>query len=383
MKRLRKLLRFLLIPGLALLFLSSGLSILSIGVELTGVLLAGLAFCTISYKPLRWLTKRTPLIRFVPYWLKNEWKVLSVLLVAIFFIGILESAEKIPALSFIFAELLGFIVLFRFFHYYLRKKGLPADGKSILYNYSFWYLSISVALTLLILIADDMEDQAMALALCYFLVLIVLAIGWVIRQFQELVKLKSEKSRTELLHLKSQVNPHFFFNMLNNLYGWVGKDPKTAQGLILKLSDMMRYSIYEGQADYVKLEQEVAYLKNYISLHKMRYHKTIDVRFRSDFEGERYRVMPLLFIILVENAFKHGVENLRENAFIDIDLSTKGDTIHFSVENNFDDLELPGGAGIGLQNLKRRLELAYPKAHQLSLNTQGNIYKAKLSLTTT
>lgn len=383
MKRLKKLLRFLFIPGLALLFLSSGLSILSIGVELTGVLLAGLAFCTISYKPLRWLTKRTPLIRFVPDWLKNEWKVLSVLLGAIFFIGILESAEKIPTLSFIFAELLGFIVLFRFFHYYLRKKGLPADGKSILYNYSFWYLSISVALTLLILVADDMEEQAMALALCYFLVLIVLAIGWVIRQFQELVKLKSEKSKTELLHLKSQVNPHFFFNMLNNLYGWVGKDPKTAQGLILKLSDMMRYSIYEGQADFVKLEQEVAYLKNYISLHKMRYHKTIDVRFRSDFEGERYRVMPLLFIILVENAFKHGVENLRENAFIDIDLSTKGNTIHFSVENNFDDLELPGGAGIGLQNLKRRLELAYPKAHQLSLNTQGNIYKAKLSLTTT
>lgn len=383
MKRLRKLLRFLFIPGLALLFLSSGLSILSIGVELTGVLLAGLAFCTISYKPLRWLIKRTPLIRFVPHWLKNEWKVLSVLLGAIFFIGILESAEKIPTLSFIFAELLGFIVLFRFFHYYLRKKGLPADGKSILYNYSFWYLSISVALTLLILVADDMEEQAMALALCYFLVLIVLAIGWVIRQFQELVKLKSEKSKTELLHLKSQVNPHFFFNMLNNLYGWVGKDPKTAQGLILKLSDMMRYSIYEGQADFVKLEQEVAYLKNYISLHKMRYHKTIDVRFRSDFEGERHRVMPLLFIILVENAFKHGVENLRENAFIDIDLSTKGDTIHFSVENNFDDLELPGGAGIGLQNLKRRLELAYPKAHQLSLNTQGNIYKAKLSLTTT
>ena len=383
MKRLRKLLRFLFIPGLALLFLSSGLSILSIGVELTGVLLAGLAFCTVSYKPLRWLIKRTPLIRFVPHWLKNEWKVLSILLGAIFLIGILESAEKIPTLSFIFAELLGFIVLFRFFHYYLRKKGLPADGKSILYNYSFWYLSISVALTLLILVADDMEEQAMALALCYFLVLIVLAIGWVIRQFQELVKLKSEKSKTELLHLKSQVNPHFFFNMLNNLYGWVGKDPKTAQGLILKLSDMMRYSIYEGQADFVKLEQEVAYLKNYISLHKMRYHKTIDVRFHSDFEGERYRVMPLLFIILLENAFKHGVENLRENAFIDIDLSTKGDTIHFSVENNFDDLELPGGAGIGLQNLKRRLELAYPKAHQLSLNTQGNIYKAKLSLTTT
>ncbi|MBX2872158.1 MAG: histidine kinase [Saprospiraceae bacterium] len=383
MKRLRKLLRFLLIPGLALLFLSSGLSILSIGVELTGVLLAGLAFCTISYKPARWLTKRTPLKRFVPNWLKNEWKVLSVLLGVIFLIGVLESAEKIPTLSFIFGELLGFIVLFRFFHYYLKKKGVPANGKSILYNYSFWYLSISVALLLLVLIADDLEKEAMALALAYFFVLVILTIGWVIRQFQELVKLKNEKSKTELMHLKSQVNPHFFFNMLNNLYGWVGKDPKTAQNLILKLSDMMRYSIYEGQADFVKLEEEVAYLKNYISLHKMRYHKTIDVRFNMDFEGEKHRLMPLLFIILVENAFKHGVEALRENAFIDIDLSTRGDTIYFSVENNFDDLELPSGAGIGLKNLKRRLELAYPKSHRLSFNIKGDIYQAKLSLTTT
>lgn len=382
MKRLRKLLRFLFIPGLALLFLSSGLGILSIGVELTGVLLAGLAFCTISYKPLRWLTKRTPLIRFVPYWLKNEWKVLSVLLGVIFLIGILESAEKFPTLSFMFAELFGFVVLFRFFHYYLKKRGAPADGKSILYNYSFWYLSISVALLLLILIADDLEKEAMALALGYFFVLVFLTIGWVIRQFKELVKLKSEKSKTELLHLKSQVNPHFFFNMLNNLYGWTGKDPKTAQSLILKLSDMMRYSIYEGQADFVKLEQEVAYLKNYISLHKMRYHKAIDVRFNVDFEEEKHRVMPLLFIILVENAFKHGVETLRENAFIYIDLYTRGNTIYFSVENNFDDLELPGGAGIGIKNLRRRLELAYPKSHRLSFNTKGDIYKANLSLST-
>jgi len=376
----KKYLRFLLIPGLTLLFFGSGMNILSIGVELTGVLLVTLSFFTVAYKPARWITKRTRLIKYIPFWLKSEWKVLSVLLGAIFLIGALESAEHYPTLSLVFIELLIFILLFRFFQHYLQKKGIDTSGQSILYNYSFWYLNISIAILLLVLIADDMELEATTLAVGYFFVLLILGIGWVIRQFQELVKLKNEKSKTELLHLKSQVNPHFFFNMLNNLYGWVGKDQKTAQTLILKLSDMMRYSIYEGQADVVKLEDEVAYLKNYISLHKMRYHKTIDVRFKVDFEAETHKVMPLLFIILIENAFKHGVENLRENAYVDIELYTRGKRIYFTVENNFDDMELPGGSGIGLQNLKRRLELAYPKSHHLSFSITENIYKANLRL---
>ena len=111
----------------------------------------------------------------------------------------------------------------------------------------------------------------------YYIVILGLGIFWLIKQLISFLKLKNEKTKNELMLLKSQVNPHFFFNMLNNLYGLVGKDPKKGQELILKLSDMMRYSIYEGEKDSVLLKDEVAYLENYIQLHKMRYHKKITI----------------------------------------------------------------------------------------------------------
>jgi len=177
----------------------------------------------------------------------------------------------------------------------------------------------------------------------------------------------------ELVHLQSQVNPHFFFNMLNNLYGLVGTDAKKAQMLILKLSDMMRYSIYEGEKNRVTLTKEIGYLKNYIELHKMRYHKKIDIDFISKIEKD-HKVMPLLFIILLENAFKHGVENLRKDAFVHIDMSSSVDEVRFNIENNFDkpdsldNLEKITQTGIGLKNLKRRLTLAYPHQHNLSFS---------------
>lgn len=376
----RKYLRVLVTIGLTLLSFGTGVGILSANIEFTGALLIMLAFCTIAFAPARWILKKWKLVKYIPRRMRNKWKVLSSLLVAICCIGAMESLEKFPVLTLVFIELLLFILLFRLLNYYLQKKGIDTTGNSILYNYSFWYISISIIILVLVLIENNQEAEALTLATAYFILLFILALGWVIRQFQELIKLKNEKATTELLHLKSQVNPHFFFNMLNNLYGWIGKDQKTAQTLILKLSDMMRYSIYEGQADWVKLEDEVAYLKNYVSLHKMRYHKTIDIRFKANFEAESYKVMPLLFIILVENAFKHGVENLRENAYVEIDLSTKGKTIFFEVENNFDDMELPGGSGIGLQNLKRRLELVYPGAHHLSFQITENTYNAQLRL---
>ena len=217
------------------------------------------------------------------------------------------------------------------------------------------------------------------LVLLYYLFLIILGVFWFTKQIISLIKLKNEKAKTELLHLKSQVNPHFFFNTLNNLYGLVGTDVKKAQKLILKLSDMMRYSIYEGERDLVPLKEEVDYLKNYIELHKMRYHKGIDVQFEFQIEDE-YNVMPLLFIFLLENAFKHGIENLSEDAYIHLNMKTKNNKVFFEIENNFDVLQPKGDNGIGLKNLKRRLELVYPQKHTLTFSTRENVYKAQLTL---
>lgn len=207
--------------------------------------------------------------------------------------------------------------------------------------------------------------------------LISLGIYWFIKQILSIIKLRNEKIRAELMLLKSQVSPHFFFNTLNNLYGLVAKDPQKAQGLILKLSDMMRYSIYEGEKETVKIQKEIDFLKNYIELHKMRYQKLITVDFYCDIDENR-KVAPLLLIILLENAFKHGVENLRENAYIKMNLITSQKEIHFDIENNFEKGD--NESGIGLQNLKRRLELIYPNQHELNFSVNENIYKARLTL---
>jgi len=142
---------------------------------------------------------------------------------------------------------------------------------------------------------------------------------------------------------------------------------------------MMRYSIYDGQKDVVKLEEEIAYLNNYIELHKMRYHKKIDVQFNCQIQ-ENYKVMPLLFIILLENAFKHGIENSIENAYVHINISTVEDEIQFNVENNFDNSEKREQPGIGLNNLKRRLELVYPDKHSLLFSISEDVYKVQLTL---
>ncbi|WP_408031140.1 sensor histidine kinase [Tenacibaculum xiamenense] len=181
------------------------------------------------------------------------------------------------------------------------------------------------------------------------------------------------------MHLQSQVNPHFFFNMLNNLYGLVDKDSDKAKQLILKLSDMMRYSIYEGQKEYVTLQQEIDFVHNYIELHKMRYHKNISINLDVNVQDENLKIIPLLFIILVENAFKHGVEVLRNNAFVNIFITSDETQVSLKIENNFD-VDEKKEKGIGLDNLTKRLALAYPNRHEFTNAIQEDIYTAKLTL---
>ena len=207
--------------------------------------------------------------------------------------------------------------------------------------------------------------------------IIAFMIHWIVKNIKSVLRLKSEKKKTELMHLKSQVNPHFFFNILNNLYGMVDTDTEKAKQLILKLSGMMRYSIYEGQKNMVTVKEEVNFINNFIDLHKTRYHKTIDVVFISDIKNEEVKITPLLFIILVENAFKHGVEVLRRNAFVKINLKTDNTKIYFEVENNYDK-EHKTKEGIGLKNLRRRLHLSYPRQHNFTTSTTDTIFKSKL-----
>lgn len=142
----------------------------------------------------------------------------------------------------------------------------------------------------------------------------------------------------------------------------------------------MRYSIYEGNKERVLLKDEVGFLKKYIYLHSIRYQKAVDVNVDVEIENDKLEIMPLLLIILVENAFKHGVEKLQENAYIHLYLKATDKEMHFEVENSFDDTEVSEGNGIGTSNLKRRLDLVYPDNYKLSIDSSKSTYRATLTI---
>lgn len=202
---------------------------------------------------------------------------------------------------------------------------------------------------------------------------------WLYEQWRWLKILQAEKSKAELALLKSQVNPHFFFNTLNNLYGLTVEKSEKAPAVILGLSDMMRYTIYDGQKNKVSIEDEIAYLENYIELHKIRYHKQVQINFEHHVESP-CEVAPLLFIILLENAFKHGVETLVQDAFVNISLVVDAYKIVFCIENSIEQNQELSTEGIGLVNLRKRLELMYPNAYKLTTVYQESSYRATLEI---
>lgn len=200
--------------------------------------------------------------------------------------------------------------------------------------------------------------------------------------WEKMQKTRNEKVKSELTALKNQINPHFYFNTLNNLYSLIKTDPEEAQKFVLKLSDLMRYTIYEGGKKYVSLENESKYLQNFIDLQSSRFEKDIAVSFIKNITQPQTKISPLLFIVLLENAFKHGVEKLIENAKVDVDLTEIDGEVTFRVSNNFEPSDQSSKKGIGLQNLKESLILIYPHQHILTFESTKNHYNVELKINT-
>ena len=298
------------------------------------------------------------------------------LIVLFFIIFIIDSIMKMPDNPITFILLMGFWFGFA---YVLMPIFIKKYWKLIAFVYAplffyFVYLRLfSGDLEAYLKIKEDLPFFV------FFLPLPILFFLWIFEQWKWLQNLKAEKYKTELSLLRTQINPHFFFNTLNNLYALTVKNSKQAPEVILKLSDMMRYTIYEGEKETVKLADEIEYLNNYIELHKIRYKKTVEITFNHRIDASS-TIAPLLYIILLENAFKHGIETLTENAFIHINLVENKDYISFAIENNFDPNEVTESNGIGLQNLKRRLSLLYKERHELHVDTTKNTYKTTLKI---
>ncbi|MEZ5040330.1 MAG: histidine kinase [Saprospiraceae bacterium] len=207
---------------------------------------------------------------------------------------------------------------------------------------------------------------------------VIIAYEW-FKQHNELAQLEKEKSATELNLLKQQINPHFFFNTLNNLYALSITQDKQTPEVIMQLSELMRYVIYKGKEEEVKLSEEIKYIEDYIQLQQIRLHKKLDFRFEKDIADDQIKVPPLLFIVLVENAFKHGIEVAERPCFLHLHLKVTETALRFSCTNSLEDQSATEG-GIGLANLQRRLELRYPGEHQLQVEALADRYSALLTI---
>lgn len=186
-------------------------------------------------------------------------------------------------------------------------------------------------------------------------------------------QLRIEKQEAELNYLKSQTNPHFLFNTLNNIYALAREKSDLAPESILRLSKILRYMLYETAGEYIAVEQELKIISDYIALERLRYDESLRINFNYDIEDPRQAVPPLLLIPLVENAFKHGVSETRGHPFVDIHLSVRGRQLAFVVKNSTEGVaaEERVKENIGLSNLRRQLELLYTD-YSLSVE-QGDI----------
>jgi two-component system, LytTR family, sensor kinase len=194
-------------------------------------------------------------------------------------------------------------------------------------------------------------------------------------------KIEIEKLNTELAYLKSQINPHFLFNSINTIYFLIDKKNTEARVTLSSFSEMLRYQLYECNGHEVPIEKEVQYLKNYIDLQRLRKDENYTINFSSSDQVKGFTIAPLLLICFVENAFKHVSHNNSNNQ-IEVRLDRINGSFNMTVYNTADNKKHASleSNGIGLKNVKRRLELLYRDRYNLQINESANEFKVNLSL---
>jgi sensor histidine kinase YesM len=288
--------------------------------------------------------------------------------------------------------------------YYLIPRFLLTKKYPLFLLYSSYTLIFSTYLVLIAIFGSfiflsNMEvknmppmsrNYAFILILVYLIVLIVSFVSILNHNFQTLSENKALENKIletqlqikdqELQYLKKQIHPHFLFNTLNTIYGFALKQSKNTPDIILKLSNLLDYILYQVSKPQVPLKEEISHIKEYIELEKIRFQDTLKVSFTSDEISEDVQIAPMLLIPFVENAFKHG--NLIDGFLhIDIIITFAGETLNFNLKNT--SLPINEGQkenGIGLENLKKRLGILYKNKYQLNINQDKNWYTANLSI---
>jgi len=199
---------------------------------------------------------------------------------------------------------------------------------------------------------------------------------------KKMAELAKDKAEAELNFLKSQINPHFLFNSLNSVYFLIDKSNADARQALHKFSDMLRCQLYEANGEKIPIEKEIGYLQDYVHLQQLRKDENYKVQFNCSQEVKNFSIEPLLLIPFVENAFKHISHKIQGDNFVKLDMTRSNGYFEFTVENScekgIDTTEQHGG--IGMNNVKRRLELLYPGTHQLNIIDSDDRFKIDLKL---
>src|SRR5688572_26354089 len=226
------------------------------------------------------------------------------------------------------------------------------------------------------------QITAVTLFIVLFVGMLRFAVDWF--EFEARKKeVENERLIAELNFLKAQINPHFLFNTLNNLYYLAYTKSENTTEVIAKLSQMMRYMIYDSNHPRVLLSKEIEYMQNYISLERLRLNNQIPINFKIEGNVENIWIAPLIFITFLENAFKHGVNNNNSKAWVNISINLSGNECIYNVENSkINGVAInTGKSGIGLQNVQRRLELSYPNQYKIKIEDKPDVYFVQLNLT--
>lgn len=206
---------------------------------------------------------------------------------------------------------------------------------------------------------------------------------WLVQQ-RDKKDLESQTLQSELKFLKSQINPHFLFNTLNSLYALTLKKSDLAPEIVLKLSEMMRYMLYECNEKEVLLSKEINYMQNYLELEKLRHGNKMIIEFKVEGKIEKQKIAPLILIPFIENAFKHGINNQISQGFVNLSLWAENTDLMMAIENSkspsLPKIAEKRSGGIGLINVKRRMDIIYPERHHLEIKESPNTYAVELQL---
>ena len=238
------------------------------------------------------------------------------------------------------------------------------------------------------LLAKTRADNSQVFRTAGFLVMNMMAMfalpitvfkRWVIKQ--ELAsRFEKEKINAELQLLKAQLHPHFLFNTLNNLYSLVREKSERAPKMLLRLSGLLSYVLYECKADEVLLSKEISVIKDYVALEQERYGERLDVSLNFSGDIEERMIVPMLFQPFIENAFKHGTSEQLGKVWMSIDLSVKKNQLYFKIINSCDKNNNIDHEGIGINNVRKRLELLYAEKFQLQNEREENVYVVSLTI---